>query len=281
MAWVLALGLATSGCIFQVRSSARDPVAEALAACEQGLGEGVPSREAVDGAIQCLLDADVAHASEPRIHAALARGTALRALRESSPARAELGTAKGWGLRCLGLRATTAGRLEAAGGRVTDRVIAVVPEEDVPCLVWTVYAWSHWLASRGPAAAAVDLAPVEGLARRAVELSPGFDRGRPQAMLGLALGIVPPALSPQRDEALAQLSAARQAAPDRLNAAVDTAALVYGPAGEHGAWRRTLEAVADSRPTGSGWEALEDEVARRRARDLLAAGPPTPDPWEP
>ncbi|NOY28017.1 MAG: hypothetical protein GXP62_19295 [Oligoflexia bacterium] len=211
--------------------------------------------------------------------AGIARALYTRALVASEPNRDDLYTSRSWALQCLAQRPGVAGRLAQTGGRITRWVVAIVPPEDARCLAWGAIAWSEWLYQRGVVGAALDLDSVETLGQRAVELAPDLDRGLSHLALGLSLGIRPAVLGRDADAAGAALNLARQQASDRLIAAVAMAELVYGPAGDATAWRRTLTAVADARASTQGLGALEDAGARRRARELLSAGFPQPSRW--
>lgn len=285
--WALSL----SGCRLGVRRQTRDRAGDALRACDAALVASVPDAAALDGHLQCLLEADGRYPDDGRLYAAVARDLHARALAWPDPARDDLVAARTWALRCLALRVEVAGRLESNGGRLDPRAVERVPAEDAACLSWATITWARWLQQRGAAGAGIDLEVLLAMGDRAVTLAPEADGGLSWWARGLARGVVPAALAERfpvqdqgaavspRDAAGADLTQARSRASDRLLLAVTMAELVYGPDGDAQPWRRTLEAVVAARGAQRGLDAIEDAAAQHRAARLLEEGPPAPDAW--
>ncbi len=275
---VAATALLPTGCMLRPRSG-QDPVQVTLDICRLGLVQRPRSSQALDGYVQCLLDTDVSLPDEARVHGALAQAYHLRALSYPVPGRDDLATARTWALTCLTLQPGVAGRLQNAGGQLTRRPLQAVPAADVDCLVWATMSWSRWLWQRDVAGAAIDLEPVSLLAERAIALAPDYDDGRAWWALGLAQGIVPPALGRDGAAARTALTRAIEQNPARLLAVVDHAELILGPGGEHTVWQRSLERVAKAPEPGRDLQAYENAAARERAAQLLEAGPPPASRW--
>lgn len=288
---LLLAAVLLAGCRLGVRRQARDPALEALRACDAPLADGPADPARFDAHLQCLLEADDRFPDDSRVYGAIAGDLYHRALAWPDPARDDLTSARSWAMRCLTLRAEVAGRLEASGGRVDAHVLERVPAEDAGCLAWATLSQAHWLHARGVAGAAIDLEALLAMGDRLVQVAPDLERGRAWEARGVARGIVPAPLS-ERFSSLAEgeprspaqgaaldLTEARRRASDRLGPAVAMAELVYGPAGDEVAWRRTLEAVVAARGARTGVDAVEDAAAQRRAAELLLAGPPAPDRW--
>lgn len=257
----------------------RDPVGVALQKCELLLVQTPPGSEGLEQHLQCLLDADVAMPQQPRIHARLARALALRAWLDPLPEREDLATARSWAMRCLLLNESVAGRLSGSEGRLGARPLRAVTEDELGCLSWGGLAWSHWLWQQGALAASIDLAVVDALTTRALELATAEEQAQAWYARAVALAVVPAALDPDRQLAEEAFAEARSLAPERLSLQVDQAELLLAPAGDEEGWRAGLQAVLDHQARPLGYEAYEDLAAKRRAQRLLDAGMPEPSRW--
>lgn len=181
-------------------------------------------------------------------------------------------TAREFGLRCLMVNPSFNGLVQSAGGTVTRRAVETVEKDMVECLTWTSLAWSRWLDNRGVIGASIDLSAVKALAKRAVEVDPEFDGGRPHAALGLALALAPKPLKPKLKGARKHFNSAIEISPDRLTYQVDLAQYVSAAQGNQDEWVSILSRVRDTVPSPDDPDALENAQAVARAQALLGAG---------
>ena len=140
-------------------------------------------------------------------------------------------------------------------------------------MTWTSIAWSRWLDERGVIGAAIDLEATVALAQRAVALKGEYDKGRPQAALGLALALAPLPLQPDLEGARKALNRATAMAPSRLTPIVDLAQYVSAVEGKDGEWRALLERVVQQEVPENDPDRLENLAAIQRGQALLLAGP--------
>ena len=227
---------------------------------------------ALDQAIQWYLSGDREFPREKRILGRLARAYAARAYGFKSDGVDGFASARRFGLECLRTDPSFDGLLQASGGAVTRRAVDVLEKEYVECLTWTSLAWSRWMDERGVMGTSIDLPAVKALARRAVEVDPDYDNGRPHAALALALAITPDELDPKLDRARKAFRRAMELAPERLTYVVDLAQYVSASQGKAEEWSSLLTQVASSRVQEGDVDALENRRAIQRARALLEAG---------
>jgi len=202
-------------------------------------------------------DADVAEGTD------LAKATELRrrALRLYK-------RALGYGLRGLAVRHDGFERRLRAG----DAVLKEATREDVPLLYWTAAAWAAAISiAKDDAELAADLAVVEVLMRRALELDEGFAAGSIHDFFIAYEGARPPAAggSPEKarqhlERALA-LSGGNRAAP--LVSYAESVLIAKQDRKEfESTLNRALAVDADKVPE----QRLANLVAQRRARWLLS-----------
>ena len=173
--YLVGLGLVLGACHLGVRRVDHDPVAAGLQLCSARLGGGVADKAQLSDSLQCLLELSAANPDDGRVYAVVARTLDARALAFPDPVVDDMSSARSFALRCLALRPGVAARLEASGGLVNTRVLAVVPATDVACVAWAGITWSRWLYGRGVLGDAIDLAAVAALGNRAVALGPELE----------------------------------------------------------------------------------------------------------
>ena len=227
----------------------------------------------LDQAIQWYLSGTREFPDSAKMMGRLARAYTARAYGHQQAGVEGYATARRFGLACLKTELAFGGLVSSAGGEITSKAISTLEEDRIGCMTWTSIAWSRWLAQRGVLGAGIDLSATAALARRAVELKPGYDGGRPYAALGLALALPPPPLKPKLGAARKALDKAIEMSPGRLTVQVDKAEFVSAPQGRKGEWRRILEEVVATPLTESDPDLLENRSAAARAKALLAAGP--------
>ena len=208
--------------------------------------------------------------AEPRPLGRLARAYTLFEYGHAAIGEGGYATARQYGLQCLMMEPAFGGLVSAAGGQVTKRAVATLDRGRIGCMTWTAIAWSRWLDQRKVIGASIDLEAVQALAKRAVDVFPDYDDGRPYAALGLALAIPPAPLNPDLAAARVAFGQAVMRAPGRLTPSVDLAEFVSGPEGKEAEWRAILSRVAAANPSGP--DALENSAAIQRAEALLEAG---------
>lgn len=278
-AWRIALALLclswVAGCAAFQRGS-RDPVEKALRRAD-ALYRKRAEPEQLEAAIQAYLDALGLAPEDPRVLGRLARSYVLRADLERVDPLTDYGTAREFGLRCLSLQPAFSGQVAAAGGQVTPKAVSQLQSDQLECLRWTSLAWSRLALARGPGMA-LDFPAIDALGARTLALSGGDADGLGALARGLSLAVVPRVMGPDLEGALQQLQTASERAPTRLSRQVDLA--VYGlHRVDKAAKRALLEQVAAAEPAEGSPEAVEDLVARDRARRLLG-GPIAPLPGE-
>lgn len=257
------LALALSGCGGAKRDALERRLAEADA-LYRSRGEG-----GLTAMVESHLSLNDRFPDNPEVLWRLSRAYALLGDVEPETAERHYANARDFGLRCLLLNGSFAGLAAAQGGRVTKAAVAELPEESVPCVVWTAMGWARLVDTRGAAGMALDLEPIEALARRAVELDPRYGSGRAQHALGLALALPPDVLDPNLKAADAALQEAIAQAPGRLQVQVDHAAQVLLRRGERDAALRRLREVAAHTPKPADPDLAEDLAAAAHARALL------------
>ena len=225
----------------------------------------------LDQAIQWYLSGDREFPGEPTILGKLSLAYAARAYGHPSDGLDGYATARRYGLACLRTDSSFDGLLQASGGAVTKRAVEALQADRVGCMTWTSLAWARWMDDRGVMGTSIDLPAVKALARRAVEVDPSYDSGRPHAALGLALSLAPKPLGPQLKRARKSFKKAMELAPGRLTYKVDLAQYVSAPQGRADEWARLLNDVM-SAAVDDGPDALENNRAIQRAEALLAAG---------
>lgn len=227
---------------------------------------------ALDQSIQWYLSGDREFPGQPKILGKLSLAYAARAYGHPGGGLDGFATARRYGLACLRTDASFDGLLQASGGAVTRRAVETLQADRVDCLTWTSLAWARWMDDRGVMGTSIDLPAVRALARRAVEVDPGYDQGRPHAALGLALSLAPKPLGPKLKRARQAFNQAIELAPTRLTPVVDLAQYVSAPEGNLEEWSRLLNRVASSSVQEGDPDALENKRAIQRAEALLAAG---------
>ena len=227
---------------------------------------------ALDQAIQWYLSGDREFPGEPRILGKLAVAYTARAYGHPGGGLDGFATARRYGLACLRTDPSFDGLLQASGGAVTRRAVETLEAERVDCMTWTSLAWSRWMDERGVMGTSIDLPAVKALARRAVEVDPDYDGGRPHAALGLALSLAPKPLKPNLKRARKSFNKAIELTPTRLTLLVDLAQYVSAPEGNSEEWARLLNQVASSTVQDGDPDILENKRAIQRAEALLSAG---------
>ena len=227
---------------------------------------------ALDQAIQWYLSGIREFPEEPKILGKLSLAYAARAYGHPGGGADGYATARRYGLNCLRTDASFEGLLQASGGAVTRRAVETLEADRVECMTWTSLAWSRWMDQRGVMGTSIDLPAVKALARRAVEVDPDYDNGRPHAALGLALSLAPKPLSPNLKRARKSFAKAIELAPTRLTPVVDLAQYVSAPEGNVEEWTRLLNEVVSATIEDGDPDTLENKRAIQRAEALLAAG---------
>jgi len=227
---------------------------------------------ALDQAIQWYLSGDREFPDEPRVLGKLSLAYAARAYGHPGGGLDGFATARRYGLECLRTDPSFDGLLQASGGAVTRRAVETLQADMVECMTWTSLAWARWMDQRGVIGTSIDLPAVKSLARRAVEVAPEYDGGRPHAALGLALALAPKPLGPKLKRARKSFEQAIERSPTRLTPIVDLAQYVSAPEGNTEEWSRLLNQVVSSPIVADDPDILENKRAIQRAEALLAAG---------
>ncbi len=226
----------------------------------------------LDKAIESYLSGLQDFPTEPKILGKLSRAHAARAYGHPAEGVEGYATARRYGLECLMSDPAFQGLVQSQGGSITPRAVETVKADRVDCLTWTTLAWSRWMDDRGVMGTSIDLPAVKILAKRAVEVDPKYDDGRPYAALGLALALAPKPLKPKLKQAREAFKQAMELAPNRLTYKVDLAQYVSAPEGKRKEWARTLNQVVKAAPIDKDPDLLENRQAIQRARALLEAG---------
>jgi len=227
----------------------------------------------LDQSIQWYLSGNREFPDSAKMMGRLARAYVARAYGHEQAGVEGYATARRFGLACLKTELAFGGLVGSAGGEITAKAISTLEVDRIGCMTWTSIAWSRWLAERDVVGAGIDLGATIALARRAVELKPGYDGGRPYAALGLALALAPEPLSPKLGSARKALDQAIELSPGRLTPLVDKAEFISAPQGKKREWRQLLEQVAQADLQTSDPDLLENRAAIARAKALLKAGP--------
>ena len=228
---------------------------------------------ALDEAIEVYQGGAKAFPSHAKMLGRLARAYAVRAYGHPRDGVGGYAVAKEFGLRCLMTEPAFGGLVQSAGGSVSTRAVETLESDRIGCMTWTSLAWSRWLSARGVVGASIDLGATIALARRAVEVKPGYDQGRPYAALGLALALAPKPLKPDLVGARRAFGKATSLAPSRLTPIVDLAQYVSAVEGKDGEWKALLERVVSQVVPETDPNRLENLAAIQRAQALLLAGP--------
>jgi hypothetical protein len=108
-------------------------------------------------------------------------------IEDESPERARGLYERGrdYGLRVVRKEKAVAKALDAADVAALTEALRKMNEDDLPALFWTSAAWAAWinLSLESPSAIA-DLALVEAMLQRVIELDEGFQWGMPHLMMG-------------------------------------------------------------------------------------------------
>ena len=228
--------------------------------------------QALDQSIQWYLSGDREFPGEPKILGKLSLAYAARAYGQPGGGLDGYATARRYGLACLRTDAAFDGLLQASGGAVTQRAVEALQADRVGCMTWTSLAWARWMDQRGVMGTSIDLPAVKALARRAVEVDPTYDGGRPYAALGLALALAPKPLKPKLKKARQAFQKAIELSPTRMTPVVDLAEYVSAPEGKTEEWSRLLNRVRSTAVEEGDPDALENKRAIQRAEALLDAG---------
>ncbi|MEL6349891.1 MAG: TRAP transporter TatT component family protein [Myxococcota bacterium] len=258
-----------SGC-FKGRSSARrrNPAAQVISIGQMRFDERGQDPDAVDDAIGIWEEGLAAFPQNAGLLLRLSRAWTEQTLHDPTRSPQGYEQAREYGIRCL-MSDPTVDSLVQTFGRLDLR--AVRESNNAACLSWTALAWSRWVMVQG-AGASLDLALVQGLARRAVALNPDYREGLPHHVLGIALALPPEPLKPDLEGAREHLRIASEAAPDRLIVLVDTAELVLGPLGDARGYQALLQDVMESAVSEDSPQAYWNRAAQRRAAALLERG---------
>jgi hypothetical protein len=227
----------------------------------------------LDQAIQWYLSGEREFPESAKMKGRLARAYVARSYGHEASGVEGYATARRFGLGCLKTEVAFGGLVSSAGGEITPKAIATLEEDRIGCLTWTSIAWSRWLAERDVVGAGIDLGATIALARRAVELKPNYDGGRPYAALGLALALAPKPLKPRLGASREALKKAIELSPTRLTPVVDLAEFVSAPQRRAQEWSRLLQQVANTELSAEDPDWLENQAAIARATALLMKGP--------
>lgn len=255
-----------------------DPFEELLAQVDRAW-EARADPAALDESVQLSLQA---LAERPDAPAALWRlSRSWGALAWSGPgtqAEALYQEARTFGMECLLTSTGFSSRVSVAGGRVVPRAVKQVAGPQRPCLGPILVAWVRWVEQRGPSAA-LDLEAIRLLAERAMELDEAGEAWEGPWARAM-VEVLRPGPS-ERDTALARelLARAIQAEPGLAVAHLDLARYTLVLGGAEAEWRTELRRFdADHPAAQDGPWALENGVARLRAREALDQGP---EAWAP
>lgn len=246
--------LLCAGCWLRHREEEISPLQQAILDAEAIFARRAEGPEVLDASIEAWRAALSMAQDEPRVLAGLARAYSARAYGYglADPAMDyEIGRSYAWS--CLMLDSGFSARVNAEGGRLSERAARLLGETYRPCLEAMLIASVRWVELRGPAAA-IDLPELTILANRAGEGSPTSWVG-PWAR-GMIVALTPdPA---RRDNAAMDLAfaEAERALPELWIAAADR--LFYAPEPDEA--RRT--ALIEQEPAGD-WS-LENAAALRR-----------------
>ena len=174
--------------------SKRDPVIRATRMADTTWRKRA-SEGGLEQSLQAYLDLTLQYPQDSRVFWRLARVYTLMGDDDPGAAVRLYGTAREYGLQCLMLEPSFEGVVLSKGGRVTPSAAEQLTEESKECLVWTVIAWSRWVA---PVVLGSRPRPrctgcTRGTGRR---VWGGLGLGRGHYAHGLALSLPPLVLEP-------------------------------------------------------------------------------------
>lgn len=270
--WFITLSLLLIACAHR---SGRDPVSRQLRKADAELA-AARDPVALDAVIDSYLLIHSAAAGDPRVLDRLSRVIALRGYwRGGVSGASDLATARDFGLQCLKRQPAFAARTLAAGERITAPAARELGPGAQPCLEETASAWVRWMHLQGAGGSSLDLAPLDLLTARSVQLGQPGRPGAPEATRGLLLSLWPSVLpGGEPDRHLAGESALRDAlqkAPGRRTISVDLVELVLLPDDRQAEAATLLEAVLMEPLDQDDPEWIEDSAAIARAQRLQDA----------
>jgi hypothetical protein len=109
--------------------------------------------------------------------------------------------ARSYGLQAMCVRRTEACRLDAVAYEEFEPIIASMEKTDVPALYSLGAAWAGWIqVRRDDLNAVAQLARVEAIMGRVIELDEGYQQGSAHIYLGVLSCLAPPALGGRPEE---------------------------------------------------------------------------------
>jgi hypothetical protein len=178
--------------------------------------------------------------------------------------------ARGYGLRVVCIRRAEACRLDMAAYDEFEATIAAMGKDDVPALYALGAAWAGWIqARRDDLNAVAQLARVEAIMDRVVELDESYQQGSAHIYLGVLSCLAPPSMGGRPEagrrhfERAIQLSEGRNLMA-KVSFAESYARLVF----DRELHDRLLNQVLTADPDVPGYT-LINTYARRKAQQLL------------
>jgi len=194
---------------------------------------------------------------------------------DDAPERAVELYAKGraHGLHALGRHREVARALDAADAGALRAAVARLGRDEVPALFWTAAAWGAWINLRLESPAAIaDLALVEVLLDRVLELDDTFEYGMPHLLMGAFYAARPRLLGGDPERGRLHFARAAEIADGKLLLAPLFEARYYATQTlDEELFEQLLTGVIEA-PEGLLPEvALLNAVAQAKARRLLDA----------
>ncbi len=151
-----------------------------------------------------------------------------------------------------------------------EKEIKKLGKKDVPALYWTAFNWANWLnLNLDDPSAIVDVPRVEAMIKRVIEISPDYNFGTAQAMLGVLEISRPKMLGGNPKKSLEHFEKAMSANPNYLMTKVLFAQFYAKATMNKDLYKSTLQEVLSADPSAISNQRLAGEMAKRRAKLLL------------
>ncbi|MBL7178977.1 MAG: TRAP transporter TatT component family protein [Desulfobacterales bacterium] len=269
---VLLCALLLSGCSVLISSATRDMTENLTQAILNN--NDLATVEAGGPAYLLMVDSLLYRdpESEPLLRAAASIYTAYTDVFVKDAARAQKLTDKALG---YALRAVCAGRKEACSLRQIsfqefENVVSMLTSKDVPSLFALGSAWAAWIQVRRQDWNAVaEIARVETIMKRVVELNESYQDGTAHLYLGVLSALIPTALGGKPETGRGHFERALEISGNRnLMVKVMYARYYARLTFDRALHDRLLNAVLAADPDVPGY-ALSNTLAQQHARELL------------
>ena len=150
------------------------------------------------------------------------------------------------------------------------KAVGRLGKRDIPALLWTSFNWANYLNLHLDEPAVIaDLARIEAMVDRILELDPGFYCSSARSLKGVILSMKPKMLGGKPEEARAYFEKAMEASPNYLMTKVLFSQYFARSQQDSALFKSSLEEVTGADATAMPEQRLANELAKRRAKLLL------------